>query len=551
MNYLFHRLIPISALAAVALAAGLACQPQPAAPTTPAATAAPATGTTPAATAPAAAATMAPSTGATAVPPAAKPTVPQRLTVLVPNVFGDLNLYNKGNAGCGVYCQAISEALTTSRTGKTEAQLAQSWTAVNPTTWEFTLRPNLRFNDGTPVTAQDVAESINTGKDRNLATVTVATFLVTVDQATAPSANVVRVTTTEPDPILPNKVGAIPVLPMARFAQQGAEAFHNNPMSIGQFILERFQAQQEVVVRANPDYYGPKPVLEQITFKSVPEPAARVAALRAGEGLLAGTLLQDQFGEVRSANGRIAIVTTPVMTTIFLDTTTPEYADVRVRRALNIGIDRDLIARDLLENLSEVPQGQPLPVGSYGFNPALQKWTFNQDQASALVREVFPSGFATQIGFTSTQATFRLAAEALTPYLQRMGIRAETAPYDAATFSSGFLTNRLGPAVISAVSQGELADPGSSVGRISGIPGVGSTRWNNEPYNVLYRQQAVELDADRRERILQDMMVILNQEAPIIPLWSFWNAWGVAERMGTFELYSNGLPDWTTVSIAR
>src|SRR6266566_2484849 len=108
--------------------------------------------------------------------------------------------------------------------------LATSWRAVNDTTWEFILRPGVKFHDGSPLTAEDVRATI----ERNLVpgkTVVTAGF-TTIESVQAATPTLVRVVTRKPDPLLPVRLAQMgsQILPARLTTDEGAKELARRPI---------------------------------------------------------------------------------------------------------------------------------------------------------------------------------------------------------------------------------------------------------------------------------------------------------------------------------
>ena len=132
--------------------------------------------------------------------------------------------------------------------------LATSWKAVNDTTWEFTLRPGVKFHDGSPLTAEDVRATI----ERNLVpgkTVVTAGF-TTIESVQAVSPTLVRVVTRKPDPLLPVRMAQMgsQILPARLTTDEGAKELARRPIGSGAYRFVEWVKDERLVMEANRDW---------------------------------------------------------------------------------------------------------------------------------------------------------------------------------------------------------------------------------------------------------------------------------------------------------
>jgi peptide/nickel transport system substrate-binding protein len=181
-------------------------------------------------------------------------------------------------------------------------RLAVAWRLVEPTIWEFELRPNVRFHDGTPLTAADVVFSVMRAKIELSPPVGVAHFIESIAEVRAIDQRTVRIETRFPDPGLQDKVRQIYIM-SERWAEAhdarvpvNVSAGEENHASrhangTGPFIVKELEPNGRLVMVRNPDWWGFERYphnLDRIEFTPIPDPAERVAALLRDLDLLTG-----------------------------------------------------------------------------------------------------------------------------------------------------------------------------------------------------------------------------------------------------------------------
>jgi len=172
-----------------------------------------------------------------------------------------------------------------------EPDLATSWTLINPTTWEFTLRQGVSFHDGSRFTADDVVFSINRGLSE---TSEMAGDLRKIAEARAAGDYTVRIRTFSPDLFLP--VGLSNFFIMSRAwterhqsvkptrpddRKQGYAARHAN--GTGPFRLDSFEPAGRILMVRNPDWWGGNIAIDRLVHDTIPDPDDRLAAVLNGE----------------------------------------------------------------------------------------------------------------------------------------------------------------------------------------------------------------------------------------------------------------------------
>src|SRR5580765_527386 len=158
--------------------------------------------------------------------------------------------------------------------------LAESWRAVNNTTWRFTLRKGVTFHDGTPFNADSVVFTLKRVRDN---TKLIKSFVYQdLDSVEKDGDHAVVVTSKRPFGSLPAHLTMLGMLPPS--AGKGEEAFFAKPIGTGPFRFASWTHGDQIALTANPSYWKPGvPKVEKVTFRFIPELSTRTAALRAGE----------------------------------------------------------------------------------------------------------------------------------------------------------------------------------------------------------------------------------------------------------------------------
>ena len=246
-------------------------------------------------------------------------------------------------AGEHVHEPLIQSTLTVTNTDLTIGyDLATDYTvSEDGLTWTVTIRDDVKFTDGEALTAEDVAFTYNTVKDSS----SVNDFTM-LDHAEAPDDTTVVFYMTRPFSIWPYTMANVGIVPEHVYdsASYGAD-----PVGSGRYILKQWDRGQQVILEANPDYYGEIPQMKQVTILFMEEDAAFLA-VQAGEVDLAYTsaTYSDQeiggyslasYASVDNRGFNLPAVEEGEDSggrTVGNDFT----SDVLVRRAVNIGIDR-------------------------------------------------------------------------------------------------------------------------------------------------------------------------------------------------------------------
>jgi peptide/nickel transport system substrate-binding protein len=261
--------------------------------------------------------------------------------------------------------------------------LAESWRAVNNTTWKFTLRKGVAFHDGTPFTADSVVYTLKRVRDN--AKLIKSFVYQDLEDVQKDGDFGVTVTTKRPFGSLPAHLTMLGMLPPG--AAAGEEAFFQKPVGTGPFRFASWTHGDHVDLVANPKYWkSGTPKVEKVTFRFIPELSTRAAALRAGEIHVIDRVWPDMVQTLRSTPG-VKVLDTPALEAqrwhfqLARDT----VKDPRVRKAVSLAIDRNVIIKDLLLGYAR-PVVNPVPPGLVGHTNLGQK-PYDPDKARQLLKQ--------------------------------------------------------------------------------------------------------------------------------------------------------------------
>jgi peptide/nickel transport system substrate-binding protein len=297
--------------------------------------------------------------------------------------------------------------------------LATEWMVKEgePNVWVFKLREGVKFHGGEDFTAEDVVFSFNRAK---MESSDMKELLVTIKEVRAVDDYTVEMETEGPNPILPNNLTnlfimdkgwaeANDVTKPAEF-DDGEETYAvRNANGTGAFMLESREPDTKTVLKANPDYWGkdqfPLEVTE-IIYTPIQNAATRVAALLSGEVDIIQDVPVQDIDRVANADG-LKVGNAPQNRTIFFGINSGDadlendnvegknpFADVRVRKAMNMAIDRDAIKQVVMRGQS-APTGVIMPPFVNGWTPELDAYPkADIEAAKALMEEAgYGDGF--------------------------------------------------------------------------------------------------------------------------------------------------------------
>lgn len=331
--------------------------------------------------------------------------------------------------------QTVFDTLLTydAATSKFLPLLATSWKQINPTTWEFTLRQDVKFHDGSEFDADDVVFTMNYLGDPN------NQFRFKIRYGWLKGAEkvdkyTVRVISLQPDALALAKLATVgQILPSDYFAANKAQ-FGLKPIGTGPYRVESLDPNAGAkLVRVDKypqaNALRPMPAIKNVFIKHVPDEQARVAELLSGNFDMISVENNDLAKSLKSRpNLRVTPVNGMLHFYLYLDaadrTGTGMFKDARVRQAVSYAIDRDAIRKNLIPGGENAPPITALCVNiQANCDAATVKLEYNPDKAKALLAEAGKAGgFDVELNTRSSEAYI---AEAVAGYLHRVGIRAK------------------------------------------------------------------------------------------------------------------------------
>ena len=314
---------------------------------------------------------------------------------------------------------------------KVVPQLATSWDQVSPTKWVFHLRHDVTWQDGTPFTADDVVFSINRivkPGQINGVTSPRKSLLGSVTGAVALDKYTVQINLATPWPPL---ISFLPFQEMVckQYVEKHGDAYlAQHPMGTGPFKLVEWDKGSQIVMQRYDKYYGGPAKFAQLIFKVMPETATRIAALRAGQVDIITDVPPDLVSGIQ-ADSSCHIATCRGTRSYFLELniTKPPFNDVRVRQAMNYGIDFKTLIDTMLGGFAErIPT--LLSPDAFGYNAQLKPYPYDPAKAKELLKEAgYPNGFKVTL---DCESYAKDVSQAYAQMLRNIGIDASVQVWD-------------------------------------------------------------------------------------------------------------------------
>jgi len=446
---------------------------------------------------------------------------------------------------------------------KIEPSLATSWERVDPTTWRFKLRPNVKFHNGDTFTADDVVASLLRAADPN-SPFRPATFWIKdakkVDDLT------VDVISTVPHATVLNDLTGVLIMDKKWMVEndalrvvnptKGEKSFADtNANGTGPFMLVSRRPDNETRLKVNPNWWDKaEHNITEVIYRPISSDATRVAALSSGElDVITPAPLQD-VGRLEQA-GNVKPLVGPSSRIVFLNfnpgapklndsniTDKNPLADVRVRQALHQALNFDLLASRIMRGMTK-PTGMFVAPQVQGYTAALDKPTVPFDVAAAkkvLAEAGYPNGF--EVGFDCPIGNYvnsEQLCQAIAVMWSQIGVKANVSMIPFSNYSSKVLSKKSDIFLLGWANSPQL-DAFSFVNNFMSSKGT----WNpggysNPEVDALIEKIRVEQDMDRRLKLMAEAFGIYKADFGTIPLYAEPLVWGIKKNLTMFQAPDN------------
>ena len=457
---------------------------------------------------------------------------------------------------------------------KIEPALATSWSNVNPTTVRFNLRKNVKFNDGSAFTADDVVFSFDRIRQPQG---TMQIYVAGVKEMKKVDDHTLDVILDKPNPTMFNNFTTFLIMSKSWSIKNKSEKIQDykakeitfastNTNGTGPYIIKEWAPDQRVVMTANKAWWDKlQGNVTDIIYTPIKSDPTRIAALLAGNVDAVTDLPTQDVARLRSTPS-LSVLDGPEVRTIFfgfdLGSDELKYApkgknffkDVRVRKALSMAIDRTAIQRSIMRGLS-VPASLIIAPGVNGYNADLDKTgPADVDGAKKLLAD---AGYPNGIEFTLDCPNNRYVndeevCQAVVNMWAKIGVKAKLNAINFGPFISkiqNFDTSAylLGWGVATYDAQYSLQS--LVMTRTQGPDGsFNFSKVSNARIDALVESMKTELDKTKRDAMIKEALTLTRDEMLYIPLHHQMRPWAMKKNV-TMVHDSNDAPKMRYVTV--
>jgi peptide/nickel transport system substrate-binding protein len=435
--------------------------------------------------------------------------------------------------------------------GLGEPDLAEKWTTKG-TTWTYTLRPDLKWSDGKPLTADDVAWTYNAIMTNPKLAVSSGGTVDNIDSVKAVDKDTVTIVTKTAQAINPGYLWIVPKHIWSKLKAPESYANTKDVVGSGPFVMSAYSRGVSAHMKANPHNWRGAPHLDGIEVINYKNKDAAVLALKAGEIDLVGKLTNAQYESFANAEGIKRVEGAPTRylgLSINPGSTTSSGApmgdgnealkDVVVRRAIRQALD----TQQLVEKVMGGHGGTGPEILSNGTKPYFSEYKdiaqpYSPDAANKALDDAGykkgPDGYRLdksgkvidlRLEYDGSASDRTQSVTFIQPWLKAIGIKATPKPVSS---DQGDQDHHTGNYDLYITGWGNPIDPdfllfintcGARAPQADGTGNGSADNWCDPAFDKLYKAQHVELDQDKRTKLVQDALSIHYKAAVLAVLY--------------------------------
>jgi len=397
---------------------------------------------------------------------------------------------------------------------------------VNGSTWRFVLRPGIKFSNGTPFNADSVVASVKHVLDPKAASEQVG-YLGSLKGAKKVNNLTVDILTKGTDPILPSRMYWLRMIPAN---WKTLPDFANKPVGTGPYVFSEWARGDHITLNANAAYWGsPKPSIQTVTYKFVPEGSTQLAGLAAGNFDLITNLIPE---DAKRAPKAIAVRSTEHP--VFILNARPGSqvtSNALVRQAMNYAVDKDAIAKKLFLGYATVDAGQLLSPSAFGYDKRTKAYPYDVAKAKQLIEQAGATGQTVNIvGESGRWLKDRELIESAAQFWRAIGLKVDVKFYAFPQYLNRLFDQKNRPDVVFVSSSNELYDADRPFTTYYAPSGIGASNADQQLEKWITTART-ELNVNKRAALYHAVIRRARAQAYFVWLVNYEGLWGMSKNL--------------------
>ncbi|WP_028389735.1 ABC transporter substrate-binding protein [Bacillus cihuensis] len=420
----------------------------------------------------------------------------------------------------------LSKSSVDAKVPALKPQLAKSWDiSEDGLTYTFHLREGVKFHDGTVFNAEAVEFNIRRSWDQQfeyydqISASKMALTYQSLKDINIVDEYTIQLILKEPfSPLLrmlaQGSWGTGLILSPTALKRWGNDGYGEHPTGTGPFkFVERIRGEKIEIARFN-DYWGDKAHVDKVIFRPIPDAVARVTALETGEVDIISSPFPDSVAQLKEKGFNIGEGDIPEVFYFSFNFNNPYFKDQKIRQAFIHAIDRVGLTKNLLKDTASPAYGIQSP-GNEAYDPAFQDYTYDPNEAKALLKEAgYPDGFTTTL---QTYAGTEAVAEWVQRDLAKVGIKLNIETYEWNSYLSEWGAGMKEEVGLNSMSWGFVtpywlyivahSESGSNVGK-----------YHNPSFDEAVNSGIHEVNPEKAIEYWKKANEIVSENAAVVPL---------------------------------
>nr|WP_253292668.1 ABC transporter substrate-binding protein [Intestinimonas sp. MSJ-38] len=391
--------------------------------------------------------------------------------------------------------------------------LAESYEAISDTEWEFKLRQDVKFHDGTSMKAEDVKASLEWAKGF----AEVSLYNDNIQSVEVVDDYTVRITTPTPSPVLLfNLTQHGNAIVPKKLIDEGHD-FNTQPIGTGPYKFVSWTRGDQVEFEAFEDYYLGEPSIKHVTWKIIPEGSSRTIALEAGEVDLVIEVEAMDVERIQENDKLATIQYMPTSVTWVMLNNEKQFMDnENIRHAINCAIDKESVVTVALNGLGKPALAQ-MPTNIPGVTEENAD-QYDVEKAKEWLEKSGVDPAEIKFSIICSDDTKKRAGEVVQANLKEIGIECTLESMDLATYLSATAEGDF-VAAIGGYGMSDTISYFNGVFHSKSINASNKSRMNNPEIDALIDQASKTIDKEEREALTTQCAAMLNQICSQAPLY--------------------------------
>ncbi len=434
--------------------------------------------------------------------------------------------------------------------GRLQPALAESWRAVDSTTWEFRLRKGVRFHNGQELTAEDVVFSLERPAALIKSPGPFTAFTRPIVAKEIVDAQTIRLRTATAYGPLPLDLSNVFIVSRKLTEAATSDDFNTGKAVIGTgpWRFASWRRGDAVELARNDSWWGGKPAFERVTLRIITSDPTRMAALLSGDVDAIEAVPTADIAKLR-ANPKFIVEQRASWRTLFFH---PDHErekspfvfdksgrpleknplrDARVRQAISMAIDRRALVEKTMEGLA-TPATNVVAPGILGHNDTLKLETYDPIAARKLLAEAgWPDGFGLTLhGPNDRYINDEQVVQTVAQMLSRIGIAVKVETMPVAVYFARARKHEFSFALLGWGSNAGDFALRTLVGTVNPDTGWGTWNWgrySNPKVDALVQSSLANVDPKKRDAVSREAMAIAMRDHAVIPLHHQFASWAM------------------------